>query len=151
MLTPPQLSMPDAKEHIFLKEIHMYRDGKLDGPAPINENTGKRLNTSSIRMDPIQYVAKVEHELTQFIHDNGDYLFMGFALLCFVAIGWLLSRKRKSLPPQPVSARTLAIVGIMLASPGMSSDADGGRTRLIMGDDPTRRTDAFNSGGSGST
>ena len=151
MLTPPQLFMPNAKEHKLLKEFHLYRDGKLDGPAPINENTGKRLNTSSIRMDPIQYVAKVEHELTQLIHDDGDYLFMGFALLCFVAIGWLLSRKRKSPPPQPASARTRAIVGIMLASPGMSSDADGGRTRLIMGDDPTRRTNTFDSDRSAST
>lgn len=100
---------------------------------------------------PIQYVAKVEHALDQLIHDDGDYLFMGFALLCFVAIGWLLSRKRKSLPPQPASARTRAIVGIMLASPGMSSDADGGRTRLIMGDDPARRTNTFNSDRSAST
>ncbi len=143
--------MPNAKEYKLLKESHLYRDGKLDGPAPINENTGKRLNTSSIRMDPIQYVAKVEHELTQLIHDDGDYLFMGFALLCFVAIGWLLSRKRKSLPPQPASARTRAIVGIMLASPGMSSDADGGRTRLIMGDDPTRCANTFDSDRSDST
>jgi bacteriorhodopsin len=94
---------------------------------------------------PIQYVAKVEHGLDQLIHDDGDYLFMGFALVCFVAIVWLLSRKRKSLPTQTASARTRAIVGIMLASPGMSSDADGGRTRLIMGDDPTRRTNALNS------
>jgi hypothetical protein len=100
---------------------------------------------------PIQYVAKVEHALDQLIHDDGDYLFMGFALLCFVAIGWLLSRKRKSLPPQPASARTRAIVGIMLASPGISSDADGGRTRLIMGDDPARRTNTFNSDRSAST
>lgn len=94
--------------------------------------------------DPIQYMGKFEHELTQLIHDQGEYLFMGFAMVCFVAIAWLLFRKRKSPPPEPASARTRAIVGIMLASPGMSSDADGGRTRLIMGDDPTRRTNASN-------
>lgn len=95
--------------------------------------------------DPIQYVAKVEHELTQLIHDYGDYFFIVFALGCFVAIAWLLFRPRKWLPQEPASARTRAIVGIMLASPGMSSDADGGRTRLIMGDNPTRRVNALNS------
>jgi hypothetical protein len=89
--------------------------------------------------DPIQYVARVEQELTQLIHDYGDYLFMVFAFGCFAAIAWLLFRKRKSLPQEPASAKTRAIVGIMLASPGMSSDADGGCTRLIMGDDPARR------------
>ena len=95
--------------------------------------------------DPIQYVAKVAHELTQLIQDDGDYLFMVFTLVCIVAIAWLRFRKRKSPHPEPASARTRAIVGIMLASPGMSSDADGGRTRLIMGDNPTRRANALNS------
>ena len=88
--------------------------------------------------DPILYVGKLEHELTEFIHDNGDYLFMVFAWACFAAIAWLLFRKRKSPPPESTSARTRAIVGIMLASPKTSSDADGGRTRLIMGDDSSR-------------
>ena len=88
--------------------------------------------------DPILYVGKLEHKLTEFIHDNGDYLFMVFACACVAAIAWLLFRKRKSPPPEPTSARTRAIVGIMLASPKMSSDADGGRTRLIMGDDSSR-------------
>jgi len=92
-----------------------------------------------VKTDPILYVGKLEHKLTEFIHENGDYLFMVFALVCFFAIAWLLFRKRKSPPPEPASARTRAIVGIMLASPDMSSDADGGRTRLIMGDDVTRR------------
>ena len=95
--------------------------------------------------DPILNVGKLEHKLTEFIHDNGDYLFMVFAWACFAAIAWLLFRKRKSPPPEPTSARTRAIVGIMLASPGMSSDADGGRTRLIMGDTPARRTDDLGS------
>jgi hypothetical protein len=94
---------------------------------------------------PIQYVGKLENGLTEFIRDKGDYLFMVFTLACFVAIAWLLFRKRKSLPPVPASARTRAIVGITLASPDMSSDADGGRTRLILGDTPTRRTNDFNS------
>jgi hypothetical protein len=94
--------------------------------------------------DPILFVAKVEHELDQLIHDYGDYLFVGFALVCFIAIAWLLSRSRKSLPPQTASARTRAIVGTTLASPQMSSEADGGCTRLIMGNDPTRRTDVLN-------
>jgi len=95
--------------------------------------------------DPILYVGKLEHELTEFIHENGDYLFMVFVVVCLFAIAWLLFRKRKSSPPVPASARTRAIVGIMLASPDMSSDADGGRTRLIMGDTPTRRTNDLGS------
>ena len=89
--------------------------------------------------DPILYIGKLGHELTDFIHENGDYLFMVFVMVCFVAIAWLLSRKRKSPPPEPpepASARTGAILGIMLASPRCSSDADGGLTRLIRGDDP---------------
>lgn len=89
--------------------------------------------------DPVLYFGKRLNELSEFIDDNGVYLFMVFAWGCILAIAWLLFRKRKS-PPLPASARTRAIVGIMLASPGMSSDADGGRTRLIMGDTPTRRT-----------
>ena len=90
--------------------------------------------------DPVLYFGKRLNELSKFIDDNGVYLFMVFAWGCILAIAWLLFRKRKSPPPVPASARTRAIVGIMLASPGMSSDADGGRTRLIMGDTPTRRT-----------
>ena len=89
--------------------------------------------------DPILYFGKLEHELTEFIHENGDYVFVVFVVVCLFAIAWLRFRKHNSPPPVPASARTRAIVGIMLASPGMSSDADGGRTRLIMGDQPTRR------------
>lgn len=94
--------------------------------------------------DPIQYVGKFEHELDQFIQDYGDYLFIAFAVICFVAIVWLLSRNHKSLPPQTASAKTRAIVGVTLASREMSSEADGGYTRLIVGDDPARRTDVLN-------
>ena len=90
--------------------------------------------------DPVLSFGKRLNELSKFIDDNGVCLFMVFAWGCILAIAWLLFRKRKSPPPVPASARTRAIVGIMLASPGMSSDADGGRTRLIMGDTPTRRT-----------
>jgi hypothetical protein len=95
--------------------------------------------------DPILFVGKLEHELTEFIHENGDYLFMVFVVVCLFAIAWLLFRKRKSPPPVPAPARTRAIVGIMLASPDMSSDADGGRARLIMGDTSTRRTNDLGS------
>ena len=94
--------------------------------------------------DPILYVAKVEHWLDQFMQGYGDYLFIGFVLFCFVAIAWLLSRNRKPLPPRTTSARTRAIVGVMLASPKMSSEVDGGCTRLIMGDDPAQRTEVLN-------
>lgn len=96
--------------------------------------------------DPVLYFGKLLNELTEFIHENGDYLFMVFTWACLLAIAWLLFRKRKSPPPQPASTRTRAIVGIMLASPGMSSDADGGRTRLIMGDVPSRQSNAPDSG-----
>ena len=68
--------------------------------------------------------------LSEFIDDNGVYMFMVLVWACFAAIAWLLFRKRKSPPPVPASAQTRAIVGIMLASPGMSSDADGGRSLL---------------------
>ena len=94
--------------------------------------------------DPIQYVAKFEHGLDQFIQDYGDYLFMALTAICFVAIVWLLSRNRKSLPPQTASAKTRAIIGVTLASREMSSEPDGGYTRLIVGDDPSRRTDVLN-------
>ena len=94
--------------------------------------------------DPVLYFGKVLNELWEFM-DNGVYPFMAFAAACFAVIVWLLFRKRKSPPPLPASPQTRAIVGIMLASPGMSSDADGGRTRLIMGDQPTRRGNGINS------
>ncbi len=96
--------------------------------------------------DPVLYFGKLLNELTEFIHDNGDYLFMVFAWACFLAIAWLLFRKRKSPPPIPTWPQTRAVVGIMLASPGMSSDADGGRTRLIMGDVPSRQSNTPDSG-----
>lgn len=86
-----------------------------------------------VKADPILYVGKLEDKLTEFVHANGDYLFMAFAFVCLLAIVWLLSRQRKSRPSEPSSARTRAIIGTMLASPDLSSDADGGRARLIMG------------------
>jgi hypothetical protein len=95
--------------------------------------------------DPILSLGKLEHKLTEFIHENGDYLFMVFVVACIFAIAWLLFRRRKSPPPVPASARTRAIIGIMLASPRMSSDADGGRTRLIMGDHPTQPPNGIDS------
>lgn len=91
--------------------------------------------------DRVLHFGKLLNELTEFIHENGDYLFMPFAWVCFAAIAWLLFHKRKTPPPVQVSAQTRAIIGTMLASPDMSTDADGGRTRLIMGDTPTRRND----------
>ncbi|MCU0783229.1 MAG: hypothetical protein MUF81_04115 [Verrucomicrobia bacterium] len=102
---------------------------------------------NSLKMeDPVLYFGKRLNELSEFIDDNGVYLFMVFAWGCILAIAWLLFHKRKSPPPVPASARTRAIIGIMLASPGMSSDADGGRTRLIMGDVPSRQSNAPDSG-----
>ena len=92
-----------------------------------------------MKTDPIQYASKVEHWLTEFIHEHGFYVFMVFAFLCFVAIVWMLARQRRLPPSEPSSARTRAIIGSMLASPDMSSDADGGPTRLIMGKSPRQR------------
>lgn len=94
----------------------------------------------------VQDFGKLLNELTLLIHEHGDYLFMVFTFVCFVAIVWLLTRKRKSPPPIPVSPQTRAVVGLMLASPDLSSDADGGRTRLIMGDVPSRRSNSPASG-----
>jgi hypothetical protein len=95
--------------------------------------------------DPVRHFGKPLSELLEFM-DNGVYPFMAFAAACFAAIAWLLFRKRKSPPPIPASPQTRAIVGIMLASPGMSSDADGGRARLIMGDVPSRQSNTPDSG-----
>jgi len=87
----------------------------------------------------VLHLGKLLNELWEFM-DNGVYPFMAFAFVCFVAIVWLLRRQRRLPPSTPSSARTRAIVGSMLASPDMSSDADGGRTRLITGDVPSRRS-----------
>ena len=91
---------------------------------------------------PVLYVGRIGKVLDEFIRADGDYLFMGFTVLCFAAIIWLLCRKRKVLPPPAADARTRAIIGVMLASPGMSSDADGGRTRLIWGQDANHHANA---------
>jgi hypothetical protein len=85
---------------------------------------------------PVQYVAKVGHGLDRLLHDHGDYLFMGFAVICFAVIAWLLGRKRRPSSPETGSPKTRAVIGLMLASPHRSSEADGGRTRLILGERP---------------
>ena len=36
--------------------------------------------------DPVLHFGKLLNRLTELIHDNGDYLFMVFAVLCFLAI-----------------------------------------------------------------
>ena len=97
-----------------------------------------------MKTDTILYVGRLEDKLTEFIHANGDYLFAVFVFFCLLAIAWLLLRQRKLLPQEPSSARTRAIVGTMLASPDMSSDADGGRARLIMGKSPSQKASDSN-------
>lgn len=97
-----------------------------------------------MEVNPILYAERVADKLTEFVHANGDYLFMGFVFFCLLAIGWLLSRRRKSPLPEPSSARTRAIIGTMLASPNMSSDADGGRVRLIIGKYPSQKASDSN-------
>jgi len=96
--------------------------------------------------DPVPYFGKLLNELSRLIDENGVYLFMIVEWICIIAIAWLLFRKRKSPPPVPASAQTRAIIGTILASPDMSSDADGGRTRLIMGDVPSRQSNPPDSG-----
>ena len=111
--------------------------GKLDPnthPVHIYERTLFKVKT-----DPILYVGKLEDKLTEFVHANGDYLFIVFAFLCLLGVVWFLSRPRKSSLSEPSSARTRAIIGTMLASPDMTSDADGGRARLIMGKSPSQK------------
>ena len=97
-----------------------------------------------VKADPILYVGKLEDKLTEFVRANGDYLFIVFAFFCLLAIVWLLSRQRKLSPPEPSLARTRAIIGTILASPNMSSDADGGRVRLIMGKSPSQKASDSN-------
>lgn len=116
--------------------------GKLDPnthPVHIYERALFKVKT-----DPILYVGKLEDKLTEFVHANGDYLFIVFAFLCLLGVVWFLSRPRKSSLSEPSSARTRAIIGTMLASPDMSSDADGGRARLIVGKSPNQRASDAN-------
>jgi hypothetical protein len=104
----------------------------------------KKITVFKVKTDPILYVGKLEDKLTEFVGANGDYLFIVFAFLCLLAVAWLLSRPRKPLLSEPSSARTRAIIGTMLASPDMSSDADGGRARLIMGKSPSHKSSDAN-------
>lgn len=47
---------------------------------------------------PSQYVLQVTRFLDGLIEEHGYYLFMGFAVLCFVLLFWMFTRRRK----QPV-------------------------------------------------
>jgi hypothetical protein len=47
---------------------------------------------------PTQYVLQVTRFLDGLIEEHGHYLFMGFAVLCFVMLVWMFTRRRK----QPV-------------------------------------------------
>ena len=47
---------------------------------------------------PTQYVLQVTRFLDGLIEEHGHYLFMGFAVLCFVLLVWMFTRRRK----QPV-------------------------------------------------
>ena len=44
---------------------------------------------------PVQYLVRVTRFLDKLIQEQGDYLFVGFAFLCFILIGWILARRRK--------------------------------------------------------
>jgi len=94
----------------------------------------------------IQDFGNLLNRLSELIDENGIYLFMVVAWGCMFAIVWLLFRRRRSPPPIPASAQTRAVVGTMLASPNMSSDADGCRTRLIMSDVTSRQSNSTDPG-----
>jgi hypothetical protein len=47
---------------------------------------------------PVLYLARVTKFLDGLIAEQGHYLFMGFAVLCFVLLVWMFTRRRK----QPV-------------------------------------------------
>jgi hypothetical protein len=47
---------------------------------------------------PTQYVLKLTRFLDHLIEEHGHYLFMGFAVLCFMLLVWMFTRRRK----QPV-------------------------------------------------
>ncbi len=47
---------------------------------------------------PTQYVLQVTRFLDGLIAEHGHHLFMGFAVLCFVLLVWMFTRRRK----QPV-------------------------------------------------
>ena len=66
----------------------------------MDENLSSRPKAIPQMQDPILYVGKFEHELTKFIHDYGDYLYMVFAWCCLFIIAWLVFRKRKAPPPK---------------------------------------------------
>jgi len=44
---------------------------------------------------PTQYVLPVTRFLDALIEEHGHYLFMGFAVLCFVLLVWMFTRRRK--------------------------------------------------------
>jgi hypothetical protein len=44
---------------------------------------------------PTQYVLQVTRFLDGLIEEQGHYLFMGFAVLCFVLLVWMFTRRRK--------------------------------------------------------
>jgi hypothetical protein len=43
---------------------------------------------------PSQYVLKVTRVLDGIIAEHGFYLFMGFAVLCFLLLVWMFTRRR---------------------------------------------------------
>lgn len=55
---------------------------------------------------PSQYVLQVTRFLDGLIAEQGHYLFMGFAVLCFVLLIWMFTRRRK----QPVHDFTVVIL-----------------------------------------
>ena len=55
---------------------------------------------------PSQYVLQVTRFLDGLIEQQGHYLFMGFAVLCFVLLVWMFTRRRK----QPVHDFTVVIL-----------------------------------------
>jgi hypothetical protein len=44
---------------------------------------------------PAQYVLQVTRFLDRMIEEHGHYLFMAFALACFLFLVWMFTRRRK--------------------------------------------------------
>jgi hypothetical protein len=43
---------------------------------------------------PVLYLARVTKFLDGIIEEHGHYLFMGFAVLCFLLLVWMFTRRR---------------------------------------------------------
>ena len=88
---------------------------------------------------PVMYLARVTKFLDGLIQEHGVYLFMGFLVVFAVVAARLVAQGRKPLSRIPPA--TGAVIGDILASPNLSTIADGGRANLIWGKSGRDRND----------